>query len=445
MAMLKSNKVLISFLGVGLPGREYRTAKYKLDETILETKFIADFLMQTIKPDNVYLFGTPKSMWEEVYAGFSAKFNTYDEEVYTKFFNFVLESNSKTKIQEDDFFAHLSTVYSGITIIPKLIHYGLNNEELKNNAEKILSIGSEINKTDEVYIDITHAFRSIPMYALLLVGFLRQLKGINVKDIYYGMLEASSELKYAPVVSLSPLIELFDWISATGSFNSFGSPKGIIDLMNNNNIDKDTINAAQKWAYARQLNDNKTIKDATLGFVKKLDNLNEEEIPSELKLLKPSLIDFPDKVSKQEDEWQRLLMLARHNLESDNIGLAVLNLWDAVISRFKDVFDIKGKLNHENYGKISRFIRGQISSDDIDVIKALNYENIDIFINRCAQISELRNSIAHGNELKKEVYTHLVKSLREHWKYMSKELGNSFWGDKKETLKKIFKSISLKK
>lgn len=445
-------KILISFLGVGRTDRSrvYNTARYRLEEFEMETRFIADFLIQAVKPEKVYLFGTPKSMWEEVYSTFSKKWNNYDTQNEDHFFNYVLTSTKDTEIHEPSFFQLLSDSSSGITILPKLIHYGLNEKELKINSEKILSIGTEINPKDEVYIDITHAFRSIPMYSLLLVGLLRQLKGLKVKDIYYGMHEATSEVGYTPVVSLFPLIQLFDWITAAKSFNDFGSSRGLIDLMKQNNINVNAIKTTRKWAICQQINDNKAYKEASFEFVKELTRLDPKVIPSELKLLTPYLQYFPSRLSAEDVEWKRLVLLSKHNQKSDNIGLAVLNLWEAIVSRFEDIFEVKVNNDYEVYRKISKFLRGFISPDDQRLIERLVKPDIQIFFKNCQKLSLVRNAVAHGNAILNDEniksyneidYPRLIADIGDLLDNISKQLHDSAWNDGRLILKQIFKDL----
>ncbi|MEA3228708.1 MAG: TIGR02221 family CRISPR-associated protein, partial [Campylobacterota bacterium] len=59
-------KILISSLGTGQKkDGSYNTAKYKLNNQIYTTSFVADALMQELKIDKLFLVGTKKSIWDE--------------------------------------------------------------------------------------------------------------------------------------------------------------------------------------------------------------------------------------------------------------------------------------------------------------------------------------------------------------------------------------------
>ena len=70
------SKTLITFLGTGWrnwkneSAREYFDANYFIDSKIYSTPFMASALMQHHDIERVYIIGTMKSMWEEVYRYF---------------------------------------------------------------------------------------------------------------------------------------------------------------------------------------------------------------------------------------------------------------------------------------------------------------------------------------------------------------------------------------
>lgn len=77
----KMSKILISFIGTGRNDRdgkakrEYRTARYRMGDEEVETSFVAYALRKFVKPDKLFLIGTPRSIWEEVYRAFSYNFD----------------------------------------------------------------------------------------------------------------------------------------------------------------------------------------------------------------------------------------------------------------------------------------------------------------------------------------------------------------------------------
>lgn len=82
-------KILISPLGTGAISknntsvREYRKAKYQIDNQSYESSFVASVLYTHLNLDGIIYIGTVKSMWEEVYRFFSeTKKLGMDEDCY---------------------------------------------------------------------------------------------------------------------------------------------------------------------------------------------------------------------------------------------------------------------------------------------------------------------------------------------------------------------------
>jgi len=102
------------------------------------------------------------------------------------------------------------------------------------------TISNEIQQDDQIILDITHAFRYLPMLGVVLTDFLKVVKNATVIGLYYGAFEklgpASEVLKMdikernAPILNLLPLIELQRWVNAVGNFVSHGIAKDLIDL-----------------------------------------------------------------------------------------------------------------------------------------------------------------------------------------------------------------------
>ena len=67
-----------------------------------------------------------------------------------------------------------------------------------NNEVEVLEIFSklfnELRDHDELYFDVTHGFRSLPMLAIVLGNYTKFLKDATVKSITYGNWEARQEI-----------------------------------------------------------------------------------------------------------------------------------------------------------------------------------------------------------------------------------------------------------
>ena len=107
-----------------------------------------------------------------------------------------------------------------------------------NNEQEIWQIFEEVfnvfEDEDEVYFDITHAFRSIPMLVMVLINYAKFLKKIKVKSITYGNWEGrDKDENFAPIIDITAFSELQDWTSAANDFVNFGNVNKLSKLAKN--------------------------------------------------------------------------------------------------------------------------------------------------------------------------------------------------------------------
>ncbi len=95
---------------------------------------------------------------------------------------------------------------------------GKNADELWSIFDKLTQ---KVDENDQIVFDFTLAFRYIPFLVFLATAYLRSAKGVKLKAITYGALEAGSGEK-APVFDLAPFIDLLDWTTCTDKFLKTG-------------------------------------------------------------------------------------------------------------------------------------------------------------------------------------------------------------------------------
>lgn len=97
-----------------------------------------------------------------------------------------------------------------------------------------------IPENSEVFFDITHGFRSLPLLAAVILTYAQVMKGITVGGIYYGAFETLGpalqvskmppEQRLAPIFDLTPLISLADWTLAIDRFLGTGDARPLGEL-----------------------------------------------------------------------------------------------------------------------------------------------------------------------------------------------------------------------
>ena len=197
------SKILISFLGTGAlkpdtdnnapssSERQYRTARYHFNNgDIKEHTFVAAALAEHSNIDKIILIGTVHSMWEEVYRYFTEKDGKQLDE--NKYFE-ILEHCDKAGHSSSLDIPYKKLIERSIgkdaQII--LIKYGITDEEIQENINTVLAIEEELNEKDELVVDITHSFRSLPILLMNLLIYLQTVsrKDIRISHVYYGMIE----------------------------------------------------------------------------------------------------------------------------------------------------------------------------------------------------------------------------------------------------------------
>lgn len=323
-------RVLISFVGTGqiieTQTRQYRTATYKADGKEYNFPFVSIALKQHYEIDSVILIGTPKSIWESVYLEF-AKVNgkDIDEDYYLSLGTECEKKDHTSPLTIPDQKRIEDVLGPGSKII--LINYGLTQEELQQNEEKILSIDQLLRDGDELYVDITHSFRSLPLILLNTIIYLKEVSSKNVKiqKVVYGMLDVHRELGYAPIVELNNILEVNDWISGAHALKEYGNGYRIVELL------KDDNNKQKLQSFSDLLNTNYLAGiRSELGPVGTQLNYQAES-PFAKKVLKPVMDSFRKSFQAESDSKYQL-SLAKWHFDHHNYGSAYLILQECIIS-----------------------------------------------------------------------------------------------------------------
>ena len=230
-------KILISFLGTGVyanrESREYKTAHYHLGENDLgEHTFVAAALEQHYGIHFTFLIGTAHSMWEEVYRWHRENDSLpVDDDVYFEISEGCEKANHKSELN----IPHKEDVEEALGNDSKvvLIKYGITEEEVRENINIILELEHFLKSGDELIVDVTHSFRSHPLFMMNLLLYLKNVskKRIKISHIHYGMLEISRELDYVPILELKSIMDINDWITGAYSFSQFGNAYMISKLI----------------------------------------------------------------------------------------------------------------------------------------------------------------------------------------------------------------------
>lgn len=202
-----NRKVFISVLGTGF----YSSCSYVKDDFISsETRFVQQATMEYVDvahwsaDDAVFILLTDGS-----------RKNNWDIEI---------TSRKNFRTNEAESYKSLQAVLKEMNL-PCLVHDisipdGKNEEEMWQIFTKLFEV---LESGDELYFDLTHSFRYLPMLILVFGNYAKFLKDITVIYISYGNYEARDlPMNQAPIIDLLPLVALQEWTFAAANFKNFG-------------------------------------------------------------------------------------------------------------------------------------------------------------------------------------------------------------------------------
>lgn len=108
---------------------------------------------------------------------------------------------------------------------------GNTQDDMDKMFEELYSV---IEEGDEVYFDITHGLRHLPMLVLVVLAYAKATKNITVGGIYYGMLSwerNENNIMKGTLMDLTYYSDILSWSNAADAFIRYGDCKQINDLL----------------------------------------------------------------------------------------------------------------------------------------------------------------------------------------------------------------------
>ncbi|EUB28220.1 MULTISPECIES: TIGR02221 family CRISPR-associated protein [Fusobacterium] len=397
-----SKKVLIAGIGGGKNKETgtYRVANYKIENKIYEQRsFITSALEEHYGIDKTIFIGTTGSMWDNLYEFYSKKFQKdYDENYHLDLMAIIDNATMDTNIDSLNLSKFNETFNDKIVAI--VTKYGMNELEIFENFNLIIKLQDELEDGDEVYLDITHSFRSNAFWMFLVMNYLTDVqdKNITVKAISYGMLEAQKD-GVAPVVDLNAFYKILQWIKGANNLKNYGNSYLIEENIENEKLSKKLKN----FSDALNMNYIGSLRQSINSLKKLEDDIDNLEGPA--KLIIPKIIkDFMDRFASEDKDYLFQAKLAKWHFEQKRYAMAYININESIIGFILDTLELplltgdrkkdenklaKDWLNmiisrHENNKTYPNF---KVDKDNMEL-----YEYIKIF----EHSRRVRNEIAHS-------------------------------------------------
>ena len=210
-------KVFISVLGAGM----YESCKYTASSFCsTETRFVQQASLEYLnaqqwpEDSRAFFLITDKAR--------TANWDVEGEQRFNNQRNTYVPYLGLQKILES---SHLPFSFEGVSIPD-----GKDETEMWKIFETTYRL---LNDGDELYFELTHSFRYLPMLMLVLGNYAKFVKKASVCSITYGNYEARNvSTNEAPIVNLLPLSSLQDWTFATADFLKNGYADRLVELAN---------------------------------------------------------------------------------------------------------------------------------------------------------------------------------------------------------------------
>ena len=212
-----ARKVFISFLG----STNYLETYYSFESEKSEhpVRFIQEDLVKRLcnewtKDDRILIFCTDDSK--------------------TK--NWLNDGHGDEKLEGLEY--RLKSLKLPIQIEMTEISEGFSEEEIWSIFN---SVYGKLQEEDEIYFDVTHSFRSIPLFSTILFNYSHYLKRTNLVGVYYGAFEKLGpaymvrhipvEERIAPIIDLTSIVRLQELTSAANNLHQYGKMSTLSDLI----------------------------------------------------------------------------------------------------------------------------------------------------------------------------------------------------------------------
>jgi CRISPR-associated DxTHG motif protein len=365
---------LITFLGI----TSYDEIEYRWNDLSYKTKFVQEAFVHWLKPEATCVLLTEKAragQWQDLHQ----------------------------KLQ-----GHTHTVEIDIPD-------GKNEAELWEIFEAISEV---VQEGDEIAFDITHGFRSLPMIALLTIAYLKQVKGVKVQHVVYGVYERDNPM--APILDLTPFADLLDWLAAAKIFTATGDSSELGQL----------IQEIQDDAYRNREAYGENLPRALKNFGAALAEVSDDLLLARVSNLPKSVRKLAERQSAANTEvpqWARQLTLLL-----DKIAAAYAPFQDDSLPTQAKL--IRWYLNHNHIVQAMTLAREWVVSDyarqkslsrddaEDELNQRANNQESDELVQLWSSIRNIRNDLAHCGFSRAEGQVLSATSIRQNAEEVVKQI-----------------------
>lgn len=339
----------------------YEKTPYSLDNGIstYESPFLFEAILShhtSVKEpiDQLILVGTVHSCWTDLFKYFYQKKNTIlPSEIETILNNIAQHSENLdrssdlTSIKEfqkktlSPLIELLENTFHNVKVQIIILQYGLTEAESAYNYKALCTtVENSIPASEEnqILLDITHSFRSLPIYLFLVVNYFSRVSKLSttVSHVYYGIFELKREenLAYTPVINMNYLLTTMDWINGLNELNNYGSVYNITThcLSNQSTDVKNWLNI---FEWATNTNDYNELKKSVSELSSiNIDTADYDELEKDaLSKISSSLKEtFSNDPSNSSEIAYTQLCASKWFFDQRRYGLSIISIQECLRS-----------------------------------------------------------------------------------------------------------------
>ncbi len=383
-------KILISSLGTGNIKKDsdsdYKETIYTIDGKNYPNTLTSKVVIKHFEIEKVFFVGTSGSMWDNIYLKYDGEDEDYLDLLSNKKKNKTISSNDLNKLEKQ---IDLYLKSDGSKIF--LIDYDKNNaDEIWTNFEKLLEIATYLKDKDEIYLDITHGFRYMPILNIFLLEFLSTLhkKDFEIKAILYGMFADNT----SQIIDFKIFFDLLNWIKAINDFKKSSNADQLVLL--SKTVDEDASKVLLQFSQNLQMANMFSLWSFMKNVSKKIKKLSQSD-NKVIKLLSSEIMEIATRFDqKTQSAFQ--YELSKWLYENKNYALSYIALYEAIITKICETKGYNAN-EYEEREEAKRHI-----DHPCDQYFLTKKEN---------SISKIRNSIVHQNIDRKDVVMQDIERL----------------------------------
>lgn len=354
----------------------YRETRYTFpDGSQEQAEFFGWPLLGRLKPERLVVLGTAGSMWDHLFERDSRHVDLGDTALEERLH---LDEAVRKKQVEQAMLTPLAPLLGerlGCEVRLQLIPYARDEAE---QLELLRIMAAQVNVGDRVSLDVTHAFRHLPMLALFSALHLRTAKKVEIAGIWYGAYD--EDTKAAPVHNLNGLLRIADWITALSTFDKDGDYAAFAPLLEADGLTTVAVNHLRRAAFFERTSNARDAVKELANFGKTL----EQGLPGIGELFAEPLRERTQWQRGRNNPYEQQRHLAEVYLDHGDYIRAAIFAYEALVTRLTE----QNQGNPVDYQERDAARRAYESDRTI-----ARKQKDDYWL-----LNNLRNTLAHGNE-----------------------------------------------